>query len=66
MLANRNKETNTGDLNQVLFGTKALSEQPNLRHLEMLYSNIVGQLVGSYDRLKSKFNSFAAKCLTER
>jgi hypothetical protein len=38
----------------------------NARHCEAIYSWVISQLVNSYDRLKSKFNSFAAKCLTER
>jgi hypothetical protein len=38
----------------------------NVRHCESIYSWVIHQLVNSYDRLKSKFNSFAAKCLTER
>jgi hypothetical protein len=59
-------QSNTGSLIKVLFGKNHTSDQPNLRHLEMLYANMISQLVGSYDRLKSKFNSFAAKCLTER
>ena len=58
-------EPHTGSLQKVLFGESTDSEA-NIKHCEMVYAWTVTQLVNSYDKLKSKFNSFAAKCLTEK
>ena len=32
----------------------------------MIYNGYMQALISSYDKLKGKFNSFAAKCLSER
>jgi len=34
--------------------------------LEQLYNGFVKRLINSYDKLKTKFNTYAAKCLSER
>ena len=65
MLKNVLDEAHTGSLQKVLFGESNDSET-NIKHCEMVYAWVVTQLVNSYDKLKSKFNSFAAKCLTEK
>jgi hypothetical protein len=64
LTSNNSEECHIGSLYEVLFGLDAT--QMNVRHCESIYSWAIHQLVNSYDRLKSKFNSFAAKCLTER
>ena len=32
----------------------------------MIYNGYMQTLIGSYEKLKGKFNNFAAKCLSER
>jgi hypothetical protein len=34
--------------------------------IDMIYNGYMQTLMGSYEKLKGKFNSFAAKCLSER
>lgn len=34
--------------------------------IDMIYNGYMQTLMTSYDKLKGKFNSFAAKCLSER
>ena len=34
--------------------------------LEQIYNGFVKRLVNSYDKLKTKFNTYAAKCLSEK
>lgn len=34
--------------------------------VDKIYSGYMEALVGSYDKLKGRFNTFAAKCLSEK
>ena len=38
----------------------------NTQEMEELYNGYIQQLVASYEKLKTKFNTYAAKCLSEK
>ena len=38
----------------------------NLHEMEELYNGYIQQMVSSYDKIKTKFNTYAAKCLSEK
>ena len=38
----------------------------NTLEMEELYNGYIQQLVASYEKLKTKFNTYAAKCLSEK
>ena len=44
----------------------AMARDANSIELEQLYNGFVKRLVNSYDKLKTKFNTYAAKCLSEK
>ena len=44
----------------------AVARDANSAELEALYNNFLRRLVNSYDKLKTKFNTYAAKCLSDR
>jgi len=44
----------------------ALAHDANSAELQQIYSGYVKRLVNSYEKLKTKFNTYAAKCLSER
>ena len=43
-----------------------MARDANSTELEQLYNGFVKRLVSSYDKLKTKFNTYAAKCLSEK
>merc|ERR1712060_676910 len=43
-----------------------MASDVNLHEMEELYNGYIQQLVSSYDKLKTKFNTYAAKCLSEK
>ena len=51
-----------------IFGMEngAVARDANTIELEQLYNGFVKRLINSYDKLKTKFNTYAAKCLSER
>ena len=51
-----------------IFGMEngAMARDANSIELEQLYNGFVKRLVNSYDKLKTKFNTYAAKCLSEK
>lgn len=51
-----------------IFGDESgvLARDANTIELEQLYNGFVKRLVNSYDKLKTKFNTYAAKCLSEK
>ena len=44
----------------------AVARDANSVELEQLYNGFLRRLVNSYDKLKTKFNTYAAKCLSEK
>ena len=42
------------------------AKDANTGELELIYNGFVKRLVNSYDKLKTKFNTYAAKCLSEK
>lgn len=51
-----------------IFGMEngAVARDANSVELEQLYNGFIKRLVNSYDKLKTKFNTYATKCLSER
>ena len=51
-----------------IFGMEngVMARDANSVELEQLYNGFVRRLVSSYDKLKTKFNTYAAKCLSEK
>ena len=43
-----------------------MARDANSAELEQLYNGFIRRLVNSYDKLKTKFNTYAAKCLSEK
>ena len=43
-----------------------MASDVNIQEMEELYNGYIQQLVNSYDKLKTKFNTYAAKCLSEK
>ena len=43
-----------------------MSTNVNSQEIEDLYNGYIQQLVASYEKLKTKFNTYAAKCLSEK
>ena len=43
-----------------------IADDINTQEIDSIYNGYMQTLINSYDRLKGKFNTFAAKCLSER
>jgi hypothetical protein len=43
-----------------------IAQDVNLNEIEIIYNGYMQQLIGAYEQLKTKFNTYAQKCLSER
>lgn len=43
-----------------------IAKDVNLKEIEIIYNGYMQQLIGAYEQLKTKFNMYALKCLSER
>lgn len=43
-----------------------IAQDVNLSEIEIIYNGYMQQLIGAYEQLKTKFNTYALKCLSER
>ena len=56
------------NLTEYLFANKygEISENINSQEINQIYQAYMQSLIDSYDRLKSKFNQFHTRCLSEK
>ena len=45
---------------------KGVLQQVEVSEAEIIYNGYLQRLISAYDRVKSKFNTYAVNCLTDR
>ena len=62
------EEWKPSNIAEYLFSNErgVIADDINTQEIDSIYNGYMQTLINSYDRLKGKFNTFAAKCLSER
>lgn len=64
----KEEEWRPSNIAEYLFSNERgeIADDIDSQEIDMIYNGYMQALIGSYEKLKGKFNAFASKCLSER